>query len=89
MLLQHATDHANPVTGNTRPPKSWNTFRRCDENKTELFAFLALQIVSMNTDTTSVVTKEEHVVSNKAIETDFIAPCTREEAQMQTRYHNL
>ena len=29
------------VTGNTRPPKSWNTFLRCDENKTELFGFLA------------------------------------------------
>ena len=23
---QHAMDHANPVTGDTRPPKSWNTF---------------------------------------------------------------
>jgi hypothetical protein len=41
----------------------------------------------MNTDTTSVVTKEEHVVSNKAIETDFIAPCTREEADTHMFLH--
>ena len=84
---QHATDHANPVSGNTRPPKSWNTFLRCDENKTELFVFLAHKIVSINTDATSVVTKEEHVVSNKAIKTDFIAPCTREEADTHMFLH--
>jgi hypothetical protein len=55
------------VTGNTRPPKSWNTFLRCDENKTELFGFLADKIASMNTDATIVVTKEENGVSNKVI----------------------
>ena len=31
------------VTGNTRPPKSWNTFLRCDENKTELFGLFSRQ----------------------------------------------
>lgn len=75
------------VTGNTRPPKSWNTFLRCDENKTELFGFLADKIVSMNTDATIVVTKEDNVVSNKAIDTDFIAPCTHEEADTRMFLH--
>ena len=75
------------MTGNTRPPKSWNTFLRCDENKTELFVFLAHKIVSINTDATSVVTKEENVVSNKAMDTHLIAPCTREEADTHMFLH--
>jgi hypothetical protein len=29
------------VTAYSRPPKAWSTFLRCDENKTELFGFLA------------------------------------------------
>ena len=27
------------VVGNSRPPKSWHNFLRCDENKTEIFGF--------------------------------------------------
>lgn len=34
------------LTGNTRPPKSWYTFLRNNENKTELFDFLADTTVS-------------------------------------------
>lgn len=75
------------MTGSTRPPKSCNTFLRCDENKTELFGFLADKIVSINTDATIVVTKEENVVSNKAIDTDFIAPCNHEEADTRMFLH--
>ena len=82
------------MTGNTRPSKSWNTFLRCDDNKTELFGFLTDKIVSINTDVTSVfmdtiivVTKEENVVSNKTIDTDFIAPCTHEAADTRMFLH--
>lgn len=75
------------VTGNTRPPKSWNTFLQCDEHKTEPFGFLADKIVSMNTDATIVVTKAENVVSNKAIDTDCIAPCNHEEADTRMFLH--
>jgi hypothetical protein len=41
----------------------------------------------MNTDATIVVTKEENVVSNKVIDTDFIAPCTHEEADTPMFLH--
>ena len=34
-----------------------------------------------------VVTKEENVVSNKAIVTDFIAPCVQEEADTRMFLH--
>jgi hypothetical protein len=84
---QHATDHANPVTGNTRPPNSWNTFLRVTKTKPKFLFFLADKIVSMNTDATIVVTKEENVGSNKAIDTDFIAPCTHEEADTHMFLH--
>jgi hypothetical protein len=53
------------VTGNTRPQKSWNTFLRCDENKTELFVFLADKIASMNTDATIVVTKANRLMTHR------------------------
>ena len=75
------------VAGNTRPPKSWNTFLRCDKNKTELFCFLADKISSIDTNTVIVVTKEEHVVSNKDVDTDFITPCTHEEADTRMFLH--
>jgi hypothetical protein len=54
---------------------------------TELLFSLAHTIVSINTDATSVVTKEENVVSNKAMDSDFIAPCTREEADTHMFLH--
>ena len=63
---KRGTGARRKVTGNGRPPKSWNTFLRCDENKTEHFGFLANKIVTVDTDITIVVTKDENVVSNKS-----------------------
>ena len=68
------------MTGNTRPSHAWNSFLRCDENKLELFVFLAEKIVTIDTLSSIVVTKEENVVSNKAIDTDLKAPCNHEQA---------
>ncbi len=54
---------------------------RCDENKTELFNFLAAMIVKyIDTDDVVVVTKEEIVVSNQDIDITPITPCNHEEA---------
>lgn len=77
------------VTDNTRPPKSWNSFLRCNENKTELFGFLAERIVSatITTEVTIVVTKEEKVVSNRALDTEFVSPCNHEEADTRMFLH--
>lgn len=77
------------VTDNTRPPKSWNSFLRCNENKTELFGFLAEKIVSatITTEVTIVVTKEEKVVSNRALDTEFVSPCNHGEADTRMFLH--
>jgi hypothetical protein len=34
---KRGTGARQTVTGNARPPKSWNTFLRCDQNKTDFF----------------------------------------------------
>lgn len=75
------------VTGNSRPPKSWYTFLRCDENKTELFRFLAEKLSDMNIVTKIVATVEENVVSNQQIDVSQISPCNHEEADTRMFLH--
>ena len=43
----------------------------------------------MNTDAIIVVTKEENVDSNKVLDTDFIAPCTHQEADTRMFLHAI
>ena len=52
-----------------------------------LFVFLAEKIVTIDTVSSIVVTKEENVVSNKALDTDLIAPCNHEEADTRMFLH--
>lgn len=77
------------VTDNTRPPTFWNSFLRCNENKTELFGFLPEIIVSatITTEATIFVTKEEKVVSNRALDTEFVSPCNHGEADTRMFLH--
>ena len=46
------------VTGNCRPPKSWNNFIRCDETKTEIFGFLVDKYILAQNYAQVIVTKE-------------------------------
>jgi hypothetical protein len=55
--------------------------------KPNFLVYLADKIASMNTDAIIVVTKEENVDSNKVLDTDFIAPCTHEEADTRMFLH--
>ena len=56
-------------------------------NKTEHFVFLAEKNVSINTVSGIIVTKEEHAVSSKAIDTNLIAPCNHTEADTRIFLH--
>ncbi|KAJ8351997.1 hypothetical protein SKAU_G00234730 [Synaphobranchus kaupii] len=47
------------VTDNGKVPRNWRSFLRENDNKTELFNFLADKIVRMHTPNTVIVTKEE------------------------------
>ncbi|KAJ8353458.1 hypothetical protein SKAU_G00210250 [Synaphobranchus kaupii] len=54
------------VTDNGKVPRNWRSFLRENDNKTELFNFLADKIVRMHTPNTVIVTKEEDTVSNQS-----------------------
>jgi hypothetical protein len=77
---KRGTGARQKVTGNSRPPKSWNTFLRCDQNKTEFFGFLADKIITANTDSVITVTKDDIAISNCDIDTEHLATCNHEEA---------
>ena len=55
------------VIGNCRPPKSWNNFIRCDENKTEIFGFLVDKFILAQHYAEVIVTKRNDVVCNVEI----------------------
>ena len=55
------------VVGNSRPPKLWHNFLRCDENKTEIFGFLADKIILIQTNVQIKVTKGDDIVCNLEI----------------------
>lgn len=50
---------------------------------------MAERIVSatITTEATIVVTKEEKVVSNRALDTEFVSPCNHEEADTRLFLH--
>jgi hypothetical protein len=75
------------LTANSRPPKAWNTFLRCDKNKTELFGFLADKIAGMICETAIFVTKDEHVLINNEGDVSHISPCNHEEADSRIFLH--
>ncbi|KAJ8364285.1 hypothetical protein SKAU_G00131160 [Synaphobranchus kaupii] len=75
------------VTDNGKVPRNWRSFLRENDNKTELFNFLADKIVRMHTPNMVIVTKEEDTVSNQATSLDDVAPCNHEEADTRIFIH--
>ena len=70
------------VVGSSCLPCSWNNFLRLEDNKTDLFEFLANLIEMTDAANIIVATKRENVVSNMAINMEGLSPCTHEEADM-------
>ena len=75
------------VVGSSRLPGSWNNVLRLDNNKTELFEFLATHIEMTEAANRIVATKGENVVSYMAITMEGLSPCTHEEAGMRLFIH--
>ena len=75
------------VVGNSRTPKSWNSFLRCDENKTELFGFLADKMITAQTNKRIIVTKDADIVCNSDINKNILAPCNHEKADTRMFVH--
>ena len=75
------------VTGLGKIPSKWQNFLRENDNKAELFNFLADKISGMATPNVVIVTKEEDAISNSTIDLAGVAPCSHEEADTRIFVH--
>ena len=73
----------------TKLPPNWKSFLRDNNNKTELFGFLADKIVTMCPDNVVVVTKGDQALSSRSISFDGLSPCNHEEADSRIFTHAL
>ena len=75
------------VTGLVKIPSKWQNFLRENDNKAELFNFLADKIACVATPNVVTVTKEEDDVSSRTINLAGVAPCSHEEADTRIFVH--
>ena len=76
------------VVSTSSIPSNWHSFLRSNENKAELFLFLAHQIKDINIQGKQIIsTAEEDVVSSSPIDTTGLAPCSHEEADTRLLLH--
>ncbi|KAJ8358245.1 hypothetical protein AAFF_G00020150 [Aldrovandia affinis] len=75
------------VTGKGKIPSNWRNFLRENDNKAELFNFLADKIARVATPNVVIVTKEEDAVSNRTINLAGVAPYSHEEADTRIFVH--
>lgn len=75
------------VTGTCKTPSNWQSFLRDENNKRELFHFIADKVTETTTANIVIVTKGEDAVSNQAAELDAVAPCSHEEADTRIFLH--
>lgn len=71
-------------------PGDWGSFLRVDENKTELFKYLAEQTVSVEIPGKQVLSTSDNVVlSRSRDDLSGVSPCTHEEADTRLLLHAL
>ena len=75
------------VEANNAVPKNWAEFLRINENKTELFAFLSREIVTMSTDKQVICTLDRDVIYRQPMHNAGLAPCSREQADSRMMVH--
>lgn len=76
------------VSAKTTLPTNWQSFLRSDQNKTELFHFLAASVSNVHLEGVEVVsTYDDDVISSAPIDKEGIAPCNHEEADSRIFVH--
>ena len=76
------------VQPNTKIPGNWQAFLRIDENKVELFAFLAQESVKIQCEGKIVSTFGKLILLNTPdADTSRLSPCTHEEADTRLLLH--
>lgn len=68
-------------------PGNWQAFLRIDDNKTELFSFLAKCVTALDADKPILSTHHTAVLCNQPRDNTGIAPCTHEEADTRILLH--
>ncbi|KAK0044996.1 Pinin [Biomphalaria pfeifferi] len=68
-------------------PSQWGSFLRVDANKTQLFAFLARYLLTVQSEKLIVTTQGPDVISNKPIDHTNLSPCNHEEADTRMMLH--
>lgn len=75
------------VDGPTNLPGNWQQFLRIDANKAELFAFLAVYLINLETKKEVVTTSGQNVLCNLPRDLTSLAPCNHEEADSRIILH--
>ena len=76
------------VQPSSQIPRNWQQFLRSEENKQELFQFLAQCIVSLHEEKQVITTKGKDILCSPARNnTTNLAPCTHEEADTRMTLH--
>lgn len=77
------------VEANTFIPGNWQEFLRIDDNKSELFTFLAKRAVTIESDKHVISTHGKNVLCNQPLDTTQLQPCQHEEADTRMMVHML
>ena len=75
------------VEPNNAVPKNWAEFLRINENKTELFAFLSREIVTISTDKQVICTLDRDVICCQPMDKEGQSPCSHKEADSRMMVH--
>lgn len=75
------------VEASSAIPGKWNEFLRIEENKKELFGFLANQTMLIDSDKEIISTVESEVLCNHQRDESVLSPCTHEEADTRMMLH--
>ena len=68
-------------------PGNWQEFLRIDDNKTELFSYLAICVSALDAGKQVISTLHDDVLCSQPRGTSGLAPCTHEEADSRMLLH--
>ena len=77
------------VESTSQLPSNWQAFLRIDENKVELFSYLADCAAELATCKEIITTKGQSVMCNMSRDVSRLCPCDHEEADTRIILHSL
>lgn len=86
---ERGTGMRQKVQPNIILPKNWESFLKVDDNKSELFKFLAIETTKefSNQNQLLICTVGDECISNKKTDLGMVSPCDHEEADSRIFVH--